>query len=117
MPRCDAAKRPVVAPAWRRLWQLGGSVAGNEVEARWRRQLSFSLAAAVGAAAVVISAQQQRGGGKQRGNGVRSAVLAAAARWWRQQRGGKDPHWHRLMYDAVLPNITYRWGGGALRDH
>jgi hypothetical protein len=32
----------LAAAAWWRRQQLGGSVAGNETEARWWRQLSFS---------------------------------------------------------------------------
>ena len=78
MPRCDAEKRPVAAAAWRRRWQLGGSMAGNKGEARWWLQLSFSLAAAA-------DLQRRRRWWFQRGSSAAAAsttTTASAAQCW-----------------------------------
>ena len=62
--------------SWRRRRQLGGSMTGNQAEVRWRRQLSFSLAAGWrrqqggSASRAAEAARQQRGNGQQRGGGV-----------------------------------------------
>ncbi len=80
----------VAAAVWRWRWQIGGSVAGREAAAQQRRQLSFSLAAAV-------EAQRRWRLWRQCGGGGSSAVAAASASsvamvpaaWcWQQQCSG-----------------------------
>jgi hypothetical protein len=112
----------VAAAVWRWQWQIGSSVAGREAAAQWRRQLSFSLAAAVEVLRRRRWWRQWGGGGSSASAVALASTMStvSAARCWQQQcscqrqRGsGTATVGSRAMVSAVRGRRRQHGGGSG----